>query len=415
MLLVNIGQLGPVTDHTCLRGPAFHNPDILSGAWLATTGSLISGFGLMDTLTPEIRAAHTTIIDCQGAMVIPAWCDSHTHIVWAGSRWQEFVDKIHGLSYEEIAARGGGILNSADRLASTSEHSLYTQSMSRVARVMELGTGALEIKSGYGLTLDSELKMLRVIARIADSVPIPVRATFLGAHAVGRPYIGRQDEYVSYVISTMLPAVAAEGLADYVDVFCDRGFFTPSQTARILDAAATYGMRPKIHGCELDVSGGVAVAVSHGALSVDHLERADEADIRMLAAATTAATMLPGASFFLGMPYAPARRAADSGAIVTLASDFNPGSSPSGDMRMIYALGCIRMHLTPAESLVASTVNGAYAMGLGHITGSIATGKLANLIVSLPPQPHDDPLAMAAYMYTTPYIRHVIFNGVIHI
>lgn len=409
LLLRNIGRLQGVTDAHCLRGESMHTSNYIDDAWLLIVDDRIADFG---TGHPQAQADND--FDCLGAMVMPTWCDSHSHIVWAGSRWQEFVDKIHGLSYEEIARRGGGILNSADRLAAVSEEDLFSQSMERVRRVMSLGTGALEIKSGYGLTVESELKMLRVIARIVDAVPIQVRATFLGAHAVGREYTGRQGEYVDMIIEKMLPAVAAEGLAEYVDVFCDTGFFTPDETARILEAASRFGMRPKIHGCELDASGGVEVAVAHHALSVDHLERASEADIRMLAESDTVATMLPGASFFLGMPYGPARRAVDSGAIVALASDFNPGSSPSGDMRFVYAMGCIKMRLDPAEAFNAATINGAYAMGLGADLGSIARGKLANLIVGRGQVTDADPLATVAYMYTEPYISRIFFNGHIY-
>lgn len=409
LLLRNIGRLQGVTDAHCLRGESMHTSNYIDDAWLLIVDDRIADFG---TGHPQAQADND--FDCLGAMVMPTWCDSHSHIVWAGSRWQEFVDKIHGLSYEEIARRGGGILNSADRLAAVSEEELFSQSMERVRRVMSLGTGALEIKSGYGLTVESELKMLRVIARIVDAVPIQVRATFLGAHAVGREYSGRQGEYVDMIIEKMLPAVAAEGLAEYVDVFCDTGFFTPDETARILEAASRVGMRPKIHGCELDASGGVEVAVAHHALSVDHLERASEADIRMLAESDTVATMLPGASFFLGMPYGPARRAVDSGAIVALASDFNPGSSPSGDMRFVYAMGCIKMRLDPAEAFNAATINGAYAMGLGADLGSITRGKRANLIVSRGQVTDADPLATMAYMYTEPYISRIFFNGHIY-
>lgn len=409
LLLRNIGRLQGVTDAHCLRGESMHTSNYINDAWLLIVDDRIADFG---TGHPQAQADND--FDCLGAMVMPTWCDSHSHIVWAGSRWQEFVDKIHGLSYEEIARRGGGILNSADRLAAVSEEDLFSQSMERVRRVMSLGTGALEIKSGYGLTVESELKMLRVIARIADAVPIQVRATFLGAHAVGREYSGRQGEYVDMIIEKMLPAVAAEGLAEYVDVFCDTGFFTPDETARILEAASRFGMRPKIHGCELDASGGVEVAVAHHALSVDHLERASEADIRMLAESDTVATMLPGASFFLGMPYGPARRAVDSGAIVALASDFNPGSSPSGDMRFVYAMGCIKMRLDPAEAFNAATINGAYAMGLGADLGSITRGKRANLIVGRGQVTDADPLATMAYMYTEPYISRIFFNGHIY-
>ena len=340
-------------------------------------------------------------------MVLPAFCDSHSHIVYAGSRHGEFVDKIHGLSYEQIAANGGGILNSADRLHETSEDELFAQSLERAREVMLKGTGCLEIKSGYGLTLPDELKMLRVIARVAETLPLTVRATFLGAHAVGRAYAGRQSEYVDHIIADMLPAVAAEGLAEFVDVFCDRGFFTTDETERIMEAAARYGMRPKIHANELDFSGGVQIGVKHGALSVDHLERIGDEEISLLADSDTVATMLPGASFFLGMPYGPARKAVNAGVTVALASDYNPGSSPSGDMRMVWALGCIKMKLTPEEALNAVTLNGAAAMGMSHSHGSLAQGRKANLIVTRPLQS----LAQIPYQYTTPWIKSIIIAG----
>lgn len=346
-------------------------------------------------------------LDCTGRIIIPAFCDSHTHIVYAGSRHGEFVDKINGLSYEQIAARGGGILNSADVLASTSEDELYRQSLERLREIMLKGTAALEIKTGYGLSTDSELKMLRVIARLAEATPVKVRGTFLGAHAVGRQFNGDTEAYVRMLIDEMLPAVAAEGIAEFVDVFCDQGFFSPEQTARILTAAARYGMRPKIHANELGVSGGVQVGVKAGAISVDHLERITEEEIDLLRASDTVATMLPGASFFLGMPYAPARAAMDAGVTVALASDYNPGSSPSGDMRMVWALGCIKMKLSPEEALAACTVNGAAAMDLPGVFRGIETGKLANLIISRPMPA----LECIPYAYTSPWIEHIYISG----
>lgn len=338
---------------------------------------------------------------------MPTFCDSHTHIIYAGSRDGEFLDKIRGLSYEEIAARGGGILNSADRLHDTSEDELYRQSLERAREMMSKGTGAFEVKSGYGLTVADELKMLRVAARIRESVPARVKITFLGAHAVGRAYQGRQGEYVDMLIREMLPAVAAEGLADYVDVFCDRGFFTVEETDRILSAAAHFGLRPKIHANELDNSGGVQIGVKHRAISVDHLERMGADEIEVLRNSDTVATMLPGASFFLGMPYAPARQAVDAGLTVALASDYNPGSSPSGDMRMVWALGCIKMRLTPAEALAACTLNGAAAMELGTELGTLAPGRTASFIVTKPVPS----LAFIPYAYTTPWLRDVFIAG----
>lgn len=376
----------------------------LDNAWLRVRDGVIDSFGSMDSF-PLLHAGEE-VHDGAGGVVIPAFADSHTHIVYAGSRHGEFVDKIRGLSYEEIAARGGGILNSADRLRSCSEDELYRQSLGRLNEVMFKGTGAIEIKTGYGLDTASELKMLRVIARLAEATPVAVRATWLGAHAVGREYAGRTDDYVAMLIADMLPAIAAEGVASYVDVFCDTGFFNPDQTARILEAAARYGLRPKIHANELAVSGGVQTAVAHGALSADHLERIDTAEIALLGLSDTIATMLPGASFFLGMPYGPARRAVDSGCTVALASDYNPGSSPSGDMRMVWALGCIKMKLLPMEALCACTLNGAAAMELGDTHGAIDAGRPANFILSRPvAAPESIP-----YQYTTPWIDRIFLG-----
>lgn len=373
-------------------------------AWLSIEGDRFADMGPMATCP---AAADGEVIDAAGGMALPSYCDSHTHIVYAGSRHDEFIDKINGLSYEEIAARGGGILNSADLLHRTSEDELFRQSMGRADEVMRKGTGAIEIKSGYGLTLPDELKMLRVIARISEASPMTVRATFLGAHAVGRAFAGRQADYVSHIVDDMLPAVAAEGLADFVDVFCDRGFFTLAETARIMEAAAKFGMRPKIHADELVAGGGTEVGVSHGAVSVDHLEHAGQAQLDVLARSQTIATMLPGASFFLGMPYAPAKSALEAGCRVALASDYNPGSSPSGDMRFVWALGCIKMKLTPQQALRCVTETGAAAMLLDATHGRIAPGYRANLIITTPVPA----LAAIPYAYTTPYIRTLLLNG----
>ena len=347
-------------------------------------------------------------IDAKGGYVMPAFCDSHTHIVYAGCRDGEFRDKIAGLSYEEIAARGGGILNSADLLHNTSEDELYEQSMVRVREIMAMGTGAAEIKSGYGLTVEDELKMLRVIKRIKETAPLTVKANFLGAHAVGRAYKGRQSEYVDLVCNEMLPAVASEGLADYVDVFCDTGFFTVEDTDKILSKAAEYGITPKIHANELEVSGGVQVGVKHGALSVDHLEKTTDAEIEALRGSGTMPTMLPGCSFFLGIPYGNAKGYIEAGLPVALASDYNPGSSPSGNMRFVMALGCIRMRLTPEQSFNACTINTAYAMGVSDQLGSITVGKKANLIITKPVPS----LAFIPYSHQTPVIDRVILGGV---
>lgn len=407
MYIINIKRLHMVADSRVghLAGAQMDSVSAAENAWLRILDGKIKAYGDMKDLGAE--NASEEIYDAGGGDVMPTFCDSHTHIIYAGSRDGEFLDKIRGLSYEEIAARGGGILNSADRLHDIPEEELYSQSLERAREMMSKGTGAFEVKSGYGLTVADELKMLRVAARIRESVPARVKITFLGAHAVGRAYQGRQGEYVDMLIREMLPAVAAEGLADYVDVFCDRGFFTVEETDRILSAAAHFGLRPKIHANELDNSGGVQIGVKHRAISVDHLERMGADEIEVLRNSGTVATMLPGASFFLGMPYAPARQAIDAGLTVALASDYNPGSSPSGDMRMVWALGCIKMRLTPAEALAACTLNGAAAMELGTELGTLAPGRTASFIVTKPVPS----LAFIPYAYTTPWLRDVFIAG----
>lgn len=408
MIIKNIGKIFGIAENlsSALRGNAMDQVGHIENAWLRIEGTKFSEWGMMETLPADIESS-TEIIDAKGGWVFPSFCDSHTHIVYAGSREQEFEDKIHGLSYEEIARRGGGILNSADRLFNTTEDELFRQSMVRVREVEKMGTGCIEIKSGYGLTTETELKMLRVIARIAESTPMHVRATFLGAHAVGRAYAGHQQEYVEMLCREMLPAVAAEGVADFIDVFCDAGFFTTEQTDQILSASARYGLRPKIHANELAVSGGVQVGVAHNAVSVDHLERIEDEEIRLLSQANTIATVLPGASFFLGMPYGKARQLIDAGAAVALASDYNPGSSPSGNMRMIMSMGCIKLKLTPEESLNAVTINGAAAMDCAATHGTITPGKAANFFIT-EPMPS---LAFLPYAYSTPLIRETYLKG----
>ncbi len=407
-LLTNIGALAGV-DRSGIklrRGDEMAEFPLLRDAWLLVDGERIAAFGEMAELSGREFGAVETV-DMQGGWVFPSFCDSHTHIVYAGNRAGEFIDKINGLSYEEIAARGGGILNSADLLHRTSEDELFRQAMERVGEMIAKGTGAVEIKRGYGLTVEDELKMLRVIRRIAQSVPAVVRSTFLGAHAVGRAYVGRQSEYVDLVCNEMIPEVGCEKLADYIDVFCDKGFFTPAETARMLEEAAKWGMKPKIHANELDVSGGVQVGVAHGAVSVDHLERTTEVEIEVLKNSSTIPTVLPGASFFLGMPYGNAKGMIAAGLPVALASDYNPGSSPSGDMRFVASLGCIRMKLLPEQALNAATINGAAAMEVAGDAGSIAVGKLANFFVTAPLPS----LAFLLYAYTTPLITQVWLRG----
>lgn len=406
-LIKNIGTLAGILPADVLRleGSAMNEVQSINNAYLIMGEGSIINFGQGQPSQPE--ESFDEVIDANGGYVLPSFCDSHTHIVYAGCRDGEFRDKIAGLTYEEIAKRGGGILNSADLLHNTSEEELYQQAMERVNEVIAMGTGAIEIKSGYGLTLEDEIKMLRVIKRIKESSPLTIKATFLGAHAVGRAYTGRQQEYVDHVCQDMIPAVAKEQLADYVDVFCDKGFFTIEQTAQILEKAAEFGIEPKIHANELDVSGGVQIGVKYNALSVDHLERTTPAEIEALRGSKTMPTMLPGASFFLGMPYGAAKEYINAGLGVALASDYNPGSSPSGNMRFVMAMGCIKMRLTPEQALNACTINSAYAMGVSNKVGSITIGKKANLIITKP----IPSLAFIPYSHQTPIIKQVILNG----
>ena len=380
-------------------GSEMSETGILEDAWLLVRDGKIVSFGTRSEGLPEADET----ISARGGMVLPSFCDSHTHLVYAGSRDGEFLDKINGLSYEEIASRGGGILNSADLLRRTSEEELYCQARERVLEVIRKGTGAIEIKSGYGLEKDAEMKMLRVIGRLKRETPALIKSTFLGAHAVGR---GRtKGEYVSDVCEKMLPE--ASSMADFVDVFCDEGFFTVEDTDRILSEAEKYGLRAKIHANELAVSGGVQVGVKHGALSVDHLERTTETEIDALRGTETMPTMLPGASFFLNMPYGRAKEFIAAGLPLALASDYNPGSSPSGDMRFVWALGCIKMRLTPVQAFNAITINSAYAMGVSDIVGSITPGKIANLIITKPLRS----LTEIPYLHHSPFIEKLMLRG----
>jgi len=357
----------------------------ITDAWLFAENDLISDFGPMSSLPGKYSAVHNDeyqVIDATGKFVFPSFCDSHTHLVYAGSREQEFRDKILGLSYEEIAKRGGGILNSAKLLHETSEDELYEQSIRRINEIIGFGTGAVEIKSGYGLNLSDELKMLRVIRRIKETSPVEIKSTFLGAHAVPEEFRNRREEYVDHIINEMIPVVASEELADYIDVFCDTGFFTPEDTERILMAGIKYGLVAKIHANELDYSGGVQVGIKYNALSVDHLERTGDEEIKALTASACMPTLLPGSAFFLGLPDPPARKMIDAGLAVALASDYNPGSSPSGNMKLVMSLGCIRLKMLPEEVINAVTINSAYAMGIADTHGSIARGRVANLFIT---------------------------------
>jgi len=411
-LIRNIGQIAGIVEAGVMRkeGVSMSETGTLENAWLLIEDDKIACFGPMSDcpdLSQESGQDSFDVIDADGGFVLPAFCDSHSHIVFAGTREQEFLDKIKGLSYAEIAAHGGGILNSADLLHNTSEDELYRQAMERVNEMIAKGTGAIEIKSGYGLTTQDELKILRVIKRIRENSPAIIKSTFLGAHAVGRAFTGRQSEYVDHVCNEMIPAVAAENLADFVDVFCEEGFFTTEETDRILTAGEQYGMRVKLHANQLAVSGGVQVGVKHNALSVDHLESTTDEEIRVLKGSCTMPTMLPGASFFLRMQYGKALDFINSGLGIALASDFNPGSSPCGDMRFVMSLGCIQMRLTPIQALNACTLNSAYAMGISDVAGSITAGKLANLIITK----RIPSLTWIPYCYQTPFIDRVILRG----
>ena len=414
-IIYNIGTLAGIlpSDIKKLEGDAMNHVECINDAYLMIEDGIITEFGSQSDISSSLQeqtdevGKSDNMIDAKGGFVMPCFCDSHTHIVYAGCRDGEFRDKIDGLSYEEIAARGGGILNSADLLHETSEDELYRQSMERVNEIARMGTGAVEIKSGYGLTVEDEIKMLRVIRRIKENSPLIVKSNFLGAHAVGRAYKGRQGEYVDLICNEMLPRVAEEKLADFVDVFCDKGFFTVEETDRILSEAAKYGIQGKIHANELDVSGGVQTGVRNKALSVDHLEKTTDEEINALRGSITMPTMLPGCSFFLGLPYGRAKDYIKSGLPVALASDYNPGSSPSGNMRFVMALGCIKMKLTPEQSFNACTINSAYAMGVSDMAGSITIGKTANIIITkkIPS------LAFIPYSHQTPVIEKIILNG----
>ena len=367
--------------NTLLRGQQMAHLPCIENAFLIVEGEEIVSYGSMSDLKfrPQDFAFH---IDASEKMILPSWCDSHTHIVFAGSREHEFVDKIKGLSYADIAAKGGGILNSAHRLNETPEDELFNQSYARLQEVIRLGTGAIEIKSGYGLSVEGELKMLRVIQRLKQTTKLPIKATFLGAHSIPANYKENKEGYIDLIIQEMLPVIGKEGLADYIDVFCEKGFFTPEDTEQIVKAGLQYGLKPKIHANQLNLSGGVQVGVKMGAISVDHLETMDTDAIETLAASSTIGTLLPTAAFFLRMPFQPARQLIDANCAIALASDFNPGSSPSGNMNFVVALSCIQMRMLPEEAINAATLNGAFAMEVEQQVGSITVGKKANLIIT---------------------------------
>lgn len=376
-LYTNIKELIGITDQPILRGSEMKTLKTIKDAFLVVENGKILDFGEMKTLNPE---GYSQVTDVSNARVLPAWCDSHTHIVYAGNREQEFVDRINGLTYEEIANRGGGILNSAKKLQETDEDALYQQSAKRLEEVMFLGTGAVEIKSGYGLTTEAELKMLRVIKKLKQNYPIAIKATFLGAHAIPAEYKSNRTGYIDLLLNEMLPKIAEEQLADYIDVFCETGYFTVDETIRIMEAGNAFGLKSKIHVNQFTAIGGIKAAVEHGALSVDHLEVLNPEDVEALKTGNTIPVALPSCSYFLSIPYTPARELINAGLPLALATDFNPGSTPSGNMNFVVSTACIKMKMTPEEAINAATINGAAAMELSETHGSIAKGKTANLI-----------------------------------
>ena len=406
-LITNIKSLVQVEENKRIAvcGEDMANLNCIDNAYLIIEGDQIIDFGQMKDLQ-ETNAEK--IVDAKNRFVLPSFCDSHTHLVYAGSREIEYIDKIKGLSYEEIAKRGGGILNSAKRLQETSEDKLYEDAMQRLEEIKSYGTGAVEIKSGYGLTTEAEIKMLRVIKRLKENSPLTIKSNFLGAHGVPMEYRGRQGEFVDLVINEMIPLVVKENLADFIDVFCDTGFFTVEETDRMLFAGMQNGLVPKIHANELDYSGGIQVGVKYNALSVDHLECVGEEEIACLKASQTMPTILPGAAFFLNMPYSPARKMIQAGLPIAMASDFNPGSSPSGNMQMVLTFACVNYKLTPQEAINATTLNSAYAMGISETHGSIARGKKANFYIT-----KDIPtIEYIPYYYGTNKVDKVFLNGI---
>ncbi|MCM8568324.1 imidazolonepropionase [Gramella jeungdoensis] len=381
LLFSNIKELLQVREETILKvsGADMKKLPSIKNAWLLIEDDKIEAYGSMDN-PPDIEVDEK--IDASGKIILPTWCDSHTHIVYAGNREQEFADRINGLSYEEIANRGGGILNSAKTLQETPEEEVYKQSAKRLEEVIKLGTGAVEIKSGYGLTEEAELKMLRVIKKLRENYDLPIKSTFLGAHAIPKDYKERPGEYMDLVIKEILPKVAEQDLAEYIDIFCEKGYFTVEDTHKLLSAAKEYGLKPKIHVNQFNAIGGVKAGVEHNALSVDHLEVMNDEDIDVLKNSETMPVALPSCSLFLSIPYTPARRILDAGLPLALATDFNPGSTPSGNMNLVVSLACIKMKMTPEEAINAATINGAYAMELSETHGSISKGKQANFILT---------------------------------
>jgi imidazolonepropionase len=390
------------------KGAELGNIEQLNNAWLSIHDGLISGFGKMETIAADLEiASFKEVMSVKGKSILPTWCDSHTHIVFAGSREDEFVSRIKGLSYETIAKNGGGILNSAKKLNETSEEELFESASARLHKLIKMGTGAIEIKSGYGLCLAGELKMLRVIKRLKESFEIPIKATFLGAHAFPAEYKNNHQGYINLIVNEMLPAIQKENLADYIDVFCEDGFFNAEETDRILKAGSLHGLKAKIHANQLNYSGGIQVGIANNAISVDHLECVGTEEIDALKNSNTIGTILPSAAFFLGIAYQPARKMIDANLAIALASDYNPGSSPSGNMPFIMALACTQLKMTPEEAFNALTFNAAHAMELASELGSITIGKKANLIITkaIPS------LAFIPYAFGSNLIDQVLING----
>ena len=410
MLIYNIKELCGVLEDGSLwkAGAEMSQLTRIKNAFLYIKDDIIADYGAMDSAEYQsYLASEKDTVDANGGLVLPAFCDSHAHLVYANSRELEFCDKIKGLSYEEIAKRGGGILNSAKATAAASEDELYESAMQRLNEIMYMGTGAVEIKSGYGLSTESELKMLRVIRRLKENSPLTIKSNFLGAHGIPMEYRGHQEDYVDLVINEMIPLVAAEDLADFIDVFCDKGFFTCEDTERILMAGIKYGMRPKIHANEMAVSGGVQVGVKYGAISVDHLEQMGAEEIESLIGSDTMPNVLPGWAFFLNLPLSPVRDMINAGLPVAMASDFNPGTSPSGNMQFVLSCACIRYKMSPEEALNATTLNTAYAMGVSEELGSITKGKIANVIITKPMTQ----LEFMPYYYGANKVEKVIIKG----
>jgi len=406
ILITNIKELLQIRDSVTnkVSGEAMKQLPTIKNAFVLIENDIIKNYGSMAEC---VDVSADSFIDATGKLVLPSWCDSHTHIVYAGNREQEFVDRINGLSYEEIANRGGGILNSAKTLQNTSEDDLYNQSIERLEAVMKLGTGAIEIKSGYGLTVDAELKMLRVIKRLKEVCPIPIKATFLGAHALPKAFKDNREGYLDLINKEMLPKISEEQLADYIDVFCEKGYFSLEDTDKILSVGKQYGLVPKIHVNQFNAFGGVGMGVKHNALSVDHLEELSQEDIEILKGSKTMPVALPSCSFFLSIPYTPARQIIDAGLPLALATDYNPGSTPSGNMNFVVSTACIKMKMTPEEAINAATINGAYAMGISDICGSITVGKKANLIITKTVPSYN----YLPYAFGESHIDSVIING----